>query len=76
MAWNPSPEVAVARDAAKRLGDASTCIVLWIDASGEHLGCASYGKTRVLCNEAKGMADALYEKAMACIVAAREGAEA
>jgi hypothetical protein len=64
MTYNPSPEVAVARDAAKRLSDASMCIVLWVDKTGEHLGCASYGKTRVLCDHARGIADVAYEAAM------------
>ena len=64
MAWNPTPEVAVARDAAKRLGDASMCVVLWIDETGEHIGCASYGKTRVLCEHAKGIANAAYDAVM------------
>ena len=73
MAWNPSPEVAIARDAAKRL-KACSCIVIWLDESGEHLGYASYGQTQKLCNEARVRADTLYDKAMACIVAAREGA--
>ena len=52
MAWNPSPEVAVARDAAKRLGDAPMCIVLWVDKDGRGLGMASYGKTMALCKSA------------------------
>ena len=56
MAWNPSPEVAVARDAAKKLGDASMCIVLWV-ASDEKVGMASYGKTKALCDAAKRIAD-------------------
>ena len=64
MAWNPSPEVAVARDAAKRLSNADICVVLWIDETGEHLGMASYGKTVVLCETAKGLGNVLYEKAM------------
>lgn len=69
MAWNPSPEVAVARDAAKSLGDASMCIVLWIDETGEHIGMASYGKTKVLCDEAGSIGRACYEKAMDYIAA-------
>ena len=56
MAWNPSPEVAVARDAAKKLGDASMCIVLWVTAD-EKVGMASYGKTPALCDAAKCIAD-------------------
>jgi hypothetical protein len=62
MAWNPSPEVAVARDAAKQLGNASMCVVLWIDERGEKIGMASYGKTRSLCETAKGIGQNAYEK--------------
>jgi hypothetical protein len=69
MAWTPSPEVAVARDAAKKLGNASMCIVLWIDEQGEHVGCASYGKTQTLCREAKGIGDAVYQKTLDYIAA-------
>ena len=64
MAWNPSKEVAVARDAAKQLGDASMCVVLWIDETGEHIGMASYGKTRSLCDTAKGIGENAYEKTL------------
>lgn len=58
MAWNPSPEVAVARDAAKRLGDADQCIVLWI--KGQQLGMASFGRTKQLCAEARPLGEACY----------------
>lgn len=64
MTWNPSPEVAVARDAAKKLNNASMCVVLWIDETGEHIGMASYGKNVVACQEAKGLGNVLYEKAL------------
>ena len=69
MTYNPSPEVAVARDAAKRL-KASMCVVLWIDETGEHLGCASYGKTARICEHAKRIGDAAYEAAMQHIAGA------
>lgn len=69
MAWNPSPEVAVARDAAKRLNNASMCIVLWIDETGEHIGMASYGQTKVLCDEAGRIGRSVYDKAMEHIAA-------
>jgi len=62
MAWNPSPTVAVARDAAKRLG-ADRCVVVFTTPAGQ-LGSASYGETRALCDETKGLLDALHSRAM------------
>jgi hypothetical protein len=64
MAWNPSPEVAVARDAAKRLGDAPMCVVFYVTNEGG-FGYASYGKNRALCDEAGKLAKHLYKAAMA-----------
>jgi hypothetical protein len=65
MAWNPSPSVAVARDAAKRLGEiggstVNRCIVLYTLDNGR-MGYASYGQTPFLCNGAKKLADVAYE---------------
>lgn len=62
MAWNPSPEVQVARDAgasmAKILGlKVDRCIVLYTTANRQ-CGYASYGETREKCAEAKQMAEA------------------
>ena len=51
MAWNPSPEVAVARDAAKLLNAAPICIVFWVTGDAK-VGMATYGKTKALCAEA------------------------
>jgi len=48
MTWNPTKEVAVARDAADALDDAPMCVVLWVNRDGEKLGMASYGKTQQL----------------------------
>lgn len=62
MAWNPSPQVAVARDAAKAL-KANRCIVLYTNEQGQ-IGYASYGETKQLCKEAKQIADSVYEAAM------------
>jgi hypothetical protein len=62
MAWNPSPQVAVARDAAQRLGNAKQCIVIYLTDAGQ-IGYASYGRTKQLCDEAKGIADAALEGA-------------
>lgn len=68
MAWNPRPEVAVARDAAKRLGEihkskVRQCIVVYTTEAGQ-LGVASYGETKAECAEAGKLADKLYDQAM------------
>jgi hypothetical protein len=59
MAWNPSPEVAVARDAARRLGANRTIIIYFTDS--HQLGMSSYGATRELCREAGKLGDKIYE---------------
>jgi hypothetical protein len=65
MAWNPSPEVAVARDAATRLSEITKTkvlhsIVIFTTADGK-LGYASYGIDSKHCAFAKRMADAAYK---------------
>jgi len=62
MAWSPIPEVALARDAAKK-ADADMCVVLYINLKKNTLGCASFGTTRPLCAKAKKLADHCYESA-------------
>lgn len=64
MAWNPSKEVAVARDAAKALGDQPMAIVFWVTKDGK-LGMASYGKTKQLCARAKEIGDSAWNAIMA-----------
>jgi hypothetical protein len=67
MSWNPSKEVAVARDAAEALDDAPMCVVLWVTKDSENihkLGMASYGKTKQLCNVANNLGQWCYEAAM------------
>jgi len=64
MAWNPSPEVAAVRDAAKALGDAPIAVVIFITPNGDRLGMASYGKTKKLCDEAGKLGSYLFKKAM------------
>jgi len=61
MAWNPSPEVAVARDAANRLGAKQVVVIYLTD---DKIGMASYGATKELCREAGKLGDLLYEAAM------------
>ncbi len=64
MAWNPSQEVQVARDAAAAIGKVTkatidVCIVTWIDNQAR-AGYASYGRTSVLCGMARRIADVSY----------------
>lgn len=47
--------------AARRLGDASMCIVLWVTKDSRQLGMASYGKTMALCKDAGQLGDAAYQ---------------
>ncbi len=66
MAWNPEPEVAVARDAAKRLGEIAhakvdRCIVIYT-LDDERIGVASYGADRQLCSQARHLANRLYDE--------------
>lgn len=68
MAWNPSPEVQVARDAASRLGslaksDVRQVVVVYITADGR-LGTVTYGATKELCAETKRLGDAVYQRIM------------
>jgi hypothetical protein len=64
MAWNPTPEVQVARDAAKALTKSGRfidrCVILFTTEQGE-MGYASYGKDSRHCGEARRIADAAYE---------------
>jgi len=68
MAWNPTPEVAVSRDAAERIGaihgsPVDLCVVLYTLADGR-IGYASYGTDRAKCAEARKLADKLYDRAV------------
>ena len=49
MAWNPSPEVAVARDAAKKLGAEVGVVVIYLGL--QTVGMASYGVNAAVCTE-------------------------
>lgn len=66
MAWNPSPEVAVARDAAKQL-DAQMCLVFWVPRNQmtgckPQLGFATFGETSALCKLAKELGDEILKQ--------------
>ena len=61
MAWNPSPEVRVARDAATQMQlvlreHVDRMIVIYTTTEG-HWGYASYGDTPTNCRAAKVLAD-------------------
>lgn len=62
MAWNPSPEVAIARDAARQL-KANRIVILYMTEL-DQIGYASYGETKPLCDETRILADVIYEAAM------------
>lgn len=59
MAWNPSPEVAAARDAAKAL-KADRTIVFFTRPDG-HFGFASYGETKAKCAQAAAAGDEIWD---------------
>lgn len=60
MAWNPSPEVAAARDIAAKL-DADQVIVVYINRRTKKMGSITYGRTRALCDATKPLGDAAYQ---------------
>jgi len=59
MSWNPSPEVAAARDYGKKFNK-DKVIILGIDELKGTFEIISYGKTKEKCSEAKKIADDLY----------------
>ena len=64
MAWNPTPEVQVARDAANALTKSgrliNRCVVLFTTEQGQ-VGYASFGRDSGLCGTARRLGDAAYE---------------
>ena len=60
MAWNPSPEVAAARDFGEKFGD-DQVIILRVNYTTRQMGYASWGKTRALCDDAERLAELAYE---------------
>jgi len=59
MAWNPSPEVAAARDFGKKF--VADRVVIFYTTERGGCGYASYGKTKALCADAKRIGDALWQ---------------
>lgn len=62
MAWNPSPEVAAARDFGNKF-NGNRVVIVWTTDDGR-IGYASYGRTKKLCDETKGLAEAAYAAVM------------
>jgi hypothetical protein len=60
MPWNPSPQVAAARDAAKALG-ADRVVIVFTTPEGR-FGYASFGRDKALCANARKLGDRLYEE--------------
>jgi hypothetical protein len=60
MAWNPSPEVAVAREFSSKFG-ADRVIIFYSKPDGTY-HYASFGTDRQLCKEAGEVADSVFEQ--------------
>lgn len=65
MAWNPSPEVAAARDFGKKFG-ADQVIILYRNTKTDQQCYASYGATKALCDATKHLADVAYDAILRC----------
>ena len=74
MPFNPSPEVAVAREAAKQL-KAKVAIVIYVSEDGEKIGMASYGQDSTTCKAAAELGDWLYESAMQNVIRSRRAGD-
>jgi len=57
MAWNPAPEVAAARDIAKKFNKKQVVILMLDD---EKIQSVSYGETKKLCDATAKLADVAY----------------
>ena len=74
MPFNPSPEVAVARDAANKL-KAKAAIVIYVSEDGEKIGMASYGQDSKTCKAAAELGDWLYESARQHVIRSRRAGD-
>lgn len=59
MAWNPSPEVAVARDFGKKF-NYDKVIIIGVNEPDGKFQVVSYGETKQKCAETKKTADQVY----------------
>ncbi len=60
MAWNPSPEVAAARDFGTKF-NADQVIIVYLKHSTNQMGSVTYGRTKALCDETKPLGDLAYQ---------------
>jgi hypothetical protein len=60
MAWNPSPEVAAARDFGKKF-DADQVIIVYMKHKTRQMGSVTYGRTMELCRDTKPLGDIAYQ---------------
>ena len=74
MPYSPSPEVAVARDAANKL-KAKAAIVIYVSDDGEKIGMASYGQDAKTCKAAAELGDWLYESARQHVIRSRRAGD-
>ncbi len=63
MAWNPTKDVAIVRDAANAL-NAPMAVIVYVSADGRQLGTASYGRTKSLCEKADELREHLRKAAV------------
>jgi len=61
MAWNPSPEVAIARDFGTKF-NYDKVYIIGLNERKAGFGVISYGKTKEKCKEASKAADRIYEQ--------------
>lgn len=60
MAWNPTPEVAVARDFGKKF-NYNKVYIIGVDETTGKFEVVSYGATKHECDQAKVCADNIFE---------------
>ena len=75
MAWNPSPEVKLARDASASMGrligrPVDQCVVFY--RAGDWLGYASYGVNKSQCQEAREEGDKIYDRVCRIVAGVEE----
>lgn len=69
MAFNPSPEVSLARDYAKKFGKRR--VVIFFD-DGRGFGYTSYGETKPLCDSARRIGDYMFDQYKIALIAESE----
>ena len=60
MAFNPNPKVEMARDFARKF-NCDQVVILFLDNKNGQMGFASYGETKILCDDAKKIGDVAFD---------------